>query len=170
MTGVNVQLGVQYKITDLVAHADRMQLLDEVLSYDNEQIVVALTIRDNTEFYVPGTGVPAWVGIEYMAQAVGAFSGIEEVQSGRKPQIGLLLGSRRCTSDVDVFRLGERLEVIAQLQMRDESDLAVFHCEIAIEGKCIARGDLKAIRPRDVEALIAAQAAENKAAQGFRVE
>jgi predicted hotdog family 3-hydroxylacyl-ACP dehydratase len=165
MSGVNVQLGRQYKITDIVAHADRMQLLDDVIEYDHEKIVVSVTIRDNTEFYVPGVGVPAWVGIEYMAQAIGAFSGIEEVQGGKKPQIGLLLGSRRCTSDVGEFRLGERLEVTAQLQMRDESDLAVFHCEIAVAGKTVARGDLKAIRPQNVEQLIAAQSAENSQAQ-----
>jgi predicted hotdog family 3-hydroxylacyl-ACP dehydratase len=156
-----IQLGIHYDIEQIVAHADRMQLLDEVVNYDAEQIKVTVTIRDNTEFYIPGVGVPAWVGIEYMAQAVGAFSGIEEVQLGRKPQIGLLLGSRRYTCDVSEFPLGARLEVIAQLQLRDDSNLAVFHCEIYLEGKRIARGDLKAIRPDDVHGLVKSQSYES---------
>ncbi len=154
---IAIQLGIQYSIEQIVAHTDRMQLLDEVVSYDAEQIVVAVTIREATEFYVPGVGVPAWVGIEYMAQAVGAYSGIEDVQRGREVQIGLLLGSRRYTCDVSEFPLGTRLEVCAQLMLRDDTNLVAFNCEIHIDGKRVARADLKAIRPDDVHGLVKSQ-------------
>jgi len=157
MSNVTVQLGKHYRIEEIVAHADRMQFLDELVRYDAEQIVVAVTISEATEFYIPGIGVPAWVGIEYMAQAVGAFSGIEDVQLGRKPQIGLLLGSRRYHCDVTEFVLGTRLEVSAQLLLRDDSNLVVFNCEIHVAGKRIARADLKAIRPEDVHGLVKSQ-------------
>lgn len=152
-----IELNQRYRIDEIVAHAGRMSLLDELVAYDAEHIVVALTIREHTEFYEPGSGVPAWVGIEYMAQAVGAFSGIEDVQAGRKPQIGLLLGSRRYACTVSEFSLGMHLEIVARLALRDENNLVAFTCEVRHAGEQLARADLKAIRPDDVYALVRSQ-------------
>jgi predicted hotdog family 3-hydroxylacyl-ACP dehydratase len=157
MNPVIQQLGIRYRIEQIVAHADRMSLLDEVLDYSADSITVAVTIRDTSQFYVPESGVPGWVGVEYMAQAVGAYSGVGDVQAGRKPQIGLLLGSRRYRCDWPTFPLGARLEVNVQLQLSDENNLAVFDCRINCNGACIARADLKAIRPDDVHALVSSQ-------------
>jgi predicted hotdog family 3-hydroxylacyl-ACP dehydratase len=155
-----VDLDKRYLIGEIVPHAGRMSLLDEMVSYDFEHIVVAATIRENSEFFESGRGVPAWIGIEYMAQAVAAFSGIEDVQAGIKPQIGLLLGTRRYTCTVSEFAVGMRLEIGARLAMRDESNLVAFHCEIRHAGKQLARADLKAVAPDDVHALVQSYANE----------
>jgi predicted hotdog family 3-hydroxylacyl-ACP dehydratase len=152
-----LQLGMRYDIATIVAHADGMSLLEELVSYDADRITVALGIRPDTLFCVAGAGVPGWVGIEYMAQAVGAYSGIGDVQAGRAPQIGLLLGSRRYRCNWPTFPLGARLEITAQLIMHDDDQLAVFDCRIESNGQCIATADLKAVRPADVQALVAAQ-------------
>lgn len=154
---MKVKLGIPYRIEEIVAHRERMQLLDEMISYDDSHILVSVTIRSDTQFCEPGVGVPAWVGIEYMAQAVGAFSGIEEVQVGKRPQIGLLLGTRRYESSVAHFPIGARLEVRADLQLRDDADLVVFLCGIDMNGERVARADVKAIRPENVLELIKAQ-------------
>ena len=154
---MKVQLGIPYRIEEIVAHRERMQLLDEMISYDESHILVSVTIRPDSQFCVRGVGVPAWVGIEYMAQAVGAFSGIEEVQLGKRPQIGLLLGTRRYECSVSDFPIGARLEVRADLQLRDDADLVVFLCSIDVNGECVARADVKAIRPDNVLELIQAQ-------------
>lgn len=154
---MKIQLGIPYRIQDIVAHEPRMQLLDALVGYDEEHIAVSVVVRPDSEFCVPGVGVPAWVGIEYMAQAVGAFSGIEEVQSGKRPQIGLLLGSRRYECSVTDFPIGARLDVRANLQLRDDANLVVFHCTIDMDGARVARADIKAIRPDDVHALVKAQ-------------
>jgi len=134
-----------------------MQLLDELIAYDEAQIEVGLAIRPDSEFCEPDTGVPAWVGVEYMAQAVGAFSGIEEVQMGKRPQIGLLLGTRRYQCTVASFPIGARLVIRAELQLRDESNLVAFLCSIDMNGERVARADIKAIRPENVLELIRAQ-------------
>ena len=154
---MKLELGIRYRIEEIVAHEAPMQLLDELVEYDDEHIVVSVTIRESTEFCEPGVGVPGWVGIEYMAQAVGAYSGILDVQAGRKPQIGLLLGSRRYRCSVPNFAVGSQLVVGAALQLRDDSNLVVFHCTIAIDGQPVANADLKAIQPDDVHALVRAQ-------------
>jgi predicted hotdog family 3-hydroxylacyl-ACP dehydratase len=154
---MKVKLGVPYRIEEIVAHRERMQLLDEMISYDEGHILVGVTIRPDTQFCAPDIGVPAWVGIEYMAQAVGAFSGIEEVQMGKRPQIGLLLGTRRYECAVSDFPVGARLEVRADLQLRDDANLVVFLCSIDMNGQRVARADVKAIRPENVLELIKAQ-------------
>lgn len=154
---MKVKLGVPYRIEEIVAHRDRMQLLDELISYDESHIAVSVTIRPDTEFCAPDVGVPAWVGVEYMAQAVGAFSGIEEVQLGKAVQIGLLLGTRRYECAVTDFPVGARLVVRAELQLRDDTNLVVFLCSIDMNGERVARADIKAIRPDNVLELIKAQ-------------
>ena len=98
--------------------------------------------------------MPAWVGLEYMAQTVCAFSGVEEVRAGAAPSIGLLLGSRSYQSSCEWFALGSTLRVRADLLMRDENDLVAFACTISDENNVLARGDLKAYRPKDVLALL----------------
>jgi predicted hotdog family 3-hydroxylacyl-ACP dehydratase len=154
---VSIELGIKYRIEDIVPHAERMLLLEELVDYDAERVIVALTVRESAEFCVSGKGVPAWVGVEYMAQAVAAFSGIEEVQQGNKPKIGLLLGTRRYQCSVPEFPIGARLEIVANLLLRDESNLVAFNCEIKMDSVSVARADLKAVRPDDVLALVQSQ-------------
>ena len=60
-----------------------------------------LRIQNLRELVVPEAGlfvedgqVPAWVGIEYMAQAIAAWAGCRARAAGKPPQLGFLLGSR----------------------------------------------------------------------------
>jgi len=141
-------------IAAVLPHVGRMLLLDELRDHSLEHVTCGLTIRADTTFCDGVHGVPAWVGLEYMAQACCAFSGIEEVLAGAKPSIGLLLGSRSYRSEVEWFPLGATLHIRADLQLRDDSDLVAFACAIQEGGRMLARGDVKAYRPKDVFALI----------------
>jgi predicted hotdog family 3-hydroxylacyl-ACP dehydratase len=143
-----------YTIAEVLPHAPPLLLLDELLAHGPEFTSCAVTIRPDTMFCDGVNGVPAWVGLEYMAQTLCTLGGIEEVSQGLKPSIGLLLGSRRYSSDVTHFRIGTRLRIVANLLLRDESDLVAFDCEIDDGDRVIARGDIKAYRPKDVMAVI----------------
>ena len=131
-----------------------MLLLEELLDHGPEHATCALTIRADTMFCDGVEGVPAWVGLEYMAQTVCAYSGIDEVHAGLKPSIGLLLGSRRYQSEVEWFALGATLRIRADLLLRDENDLVAFQCTIHEGDRLLARGDVKAYRPKDVFAVV----------------
>ena len=131
-----------------------MLLLDELRDHGPEHVTCGVTIGAGTMFCDGMNGVPAWVGIEYMAQACCAFSGIEEVRAGGKPSIGLLLGSRRYQSEAEFFPLGATLLIRADLQLRDETDFVAFGCTIHEGDRVLARGDVKAYRPKDVLAVI----------------
>lgn len=144
----------QFKMTEVLPHEGRMLLLDEMLDAGDEHVACGVTIRLDSMFCDGVNGVPSWVGLEYMAQTVSTYSGIDEARAGKRPSIGLLLGSRRYKTEVPFFTLGARLTVEAHLMLRDENDLVAFDCQIRDGDRVLARGDVKAYRPKDVFAVV----------------
>jgi len=141
-------------ISAILPHVGQMRLLDELQDHGPEHVTCGVTIHAGSMFCDPVHGVPAWVGLEYMAQTACAFSGVEEVRAGLKPSIGLLLGTRSYQCSTEWFPLGATLHVRADLLMRDETNLVAFACTIYEKDRLLARGDLKAYRPNDVLALV----------------
>lgn len=138
-------------ISALLPHTGPMCLLDTLLSYSNEHIEVALTVRDQPPFGNGLGSVPAYVGIEYMAQAIAAFAGLETYQQGQPPQIGLLIGSRKVSSRVAEFADGSPLRVLAQLVLRDDGNLCVFRCQIYNDSQVeLGNAEVKAYRPNNI--------------------
>lgn len=155
-------MSVEYSIAEVLPHEGRMLLLDELVEYGEEHVVSAVTIRTDSVLCEPGLGVPSWVGLEYMAQTVAAFSGVEEVRQGMKPRIGLLLGTRAYKAMVPYFPVGAHLIVRGEMLVRDADDLVAFACQIRCGDALYATGDVKAARPRDTRALVRAQINELK--------
>jgi predicted hotdog family 3-hydroxylacyl-ACP dehydratase len=149
----------EFEMPQILPHVGRMLLLDELLEQHDDSIVTALTIRPDSVLCDGVTGVPAWVGMEYMAQTACAFSGVWQARAGQRPSISALLGTRSYHAKVPVFTLGTRLTVSAHLLVRDDDDLAVFACSIrnATTQAELAAGDIKAIRPANIHALIEEQ-------------
>jgi len=149
-----VKIGERYEVDELVPHRGRMSLLDVIVEYGPDWLHARVTPAPGTAFATDG-GVPGWVGIEYMAQAASAFGGIEQVQRGEQPSIGLLIGARyyRCMQDPFVF--GTPLDVFAHIAMRDAKDFAAYDCRIESGGRRIAECTLKAYRPHDLGAVLA---------------
>jgi predicted hotdog family 3-hydroxylacyl-ACP dehydratase len=143
-----------FRITDVLPQQGAMLLLDEVLEHGAEHVVCGVTLHERSQFCDGARGVPAWVGLEYMAQTMCAYSGVEEARAGLRPSIGLLLGARRYQAHVDYFPVGARLRIRADLVLRDENDLVAFDCTIHHGEALLARGDVKALRPKDVMAVI----------------
>lgn len=147
--------GGRYAPADVIPQSGPMCLIDAIADYGADWIETRVDVRVDGLFG-SADGVPAWVGIEYMAQTVAAWSGIEQVQAGRKPDIGLLVGTRRCEFEADRFLPGWILHVRARLLLRDDTDLAVFDCSIRHGQKPLAQAQVKVYRPPDIRAFIAA--------------
>jgi predicted hotdog family 3-hydroxylacyl-ACP dehydratase len=133
------------RIEAVVPHDHPMILLDEVVACDDERLVAALTIRESSLF-LEQEGVPAHIGLEYMAQACGAYAGTHALRAGEAVRIGFLLGTRRYTAHVPWFRRGERLAVSAAMVYRDE-EMGVFACRIEIDGLLAAEAQLSVYQP-----------------------
>ncbi len=115
-------------IAELIPHSGRMILLDRIIDYDEQSLSAELIVRDAG---LPGNDktVPAWAGIEYMAQAVAAYAGIKSKQLGEPIKLGFLLGTRRYTSNVASFNVGSALIIQVRNIIQDEK-LGVFDCKI----------------------------------------
>ena len=64
-------------IAQLIPHRPPMLLLDRIIEADFEHVIVETVIREGSTFYQSGCGVPALVGIEYMAQAAATLGGLQ---------------------------------------------------------------------------------------------
>lgn len=136
-----------YPIAEIVPHAPPMILLDEVVDYDDATLRARVTIRPDSPFF-DGQGVPAYVGLEYMAQACGAHVGALARDAGRPVRVGFLLGTRQYKIHVPRYRPGETLIVAVALVYRDE-EMGSFDCRIEIGGNCAGEARLNVYQPRD---------------------
>ena len=135
-----------HPMDEWVPHRGAMSLLDEVEQVD-EHGIVACVVVPSAGLFASATGVPAWVGIEYMAQAVAAWSGARARAAGGSPRIGFLHGSRRYEARVPVFAAGARLRVQAHCELIGENGLGMFDCRITHDGRELAAGRLSVYEP-----------------------
>lgn len=150
---VTLTPGLRYTAQDLLPHRDTLLLLDALDDYGTDWIRMRHRVRA-TEPCATAVGVPAWAGIEYMAQTAAAWGGIERLQRGLPVNIGLLLGTRRYEAGVTFFPLDAELLIHARLVMREEHHLAAFACEIEHNGARLAWADIKAYRPENVDQFL----------------
>ena len=129
-----------------VPHRGAMSLLDRVEHVDEHGVVAWVTVPAEGLFTTDG-GVPAWVGIEYMAQAVAAWSGARSRTGGGSPRIGFLLGSRRYEAREPVFAAGAELRVSAVCELVGDNGLGMFDCRIEHAGRELATARLSVFEP-----------------------
>lgn len=142
-------------VEGLLPHRGPLRLVDSLIDYDAERVKVALTVRDVSPFGDGAGGVPAYIGLEYMAQAIQVFSGLELHAAGTAPKIGLLIGTRRYHCTVPRFDDGALLLVSAVRVMGGDGAVWVFDCIISDEhGAVLASAQVKAYRPADIREFL----------------
>ncbi len=132
-------------LVDLVPHRAPMLLLDQVEAAGETTLQASLAIHAGTEF-LEAEGVPAHIGIEYMAQACAAFAGHRALATGGAPRIGFLLGTRRFLMHRPWYRLGETLLVSVTLVFQDEA-MGSFTGRIEVAGELAAEAELTVYEP-----------------------
>ena len=145
-----------YPIAEVIPHKGAMVLLDEILGWDNNQLCAMVVIR-RTMPMADDRGLPAWVGVELMAQATAALGGCQARQKQRPVKIGFLTGTRRYTVNCSYFPLGARLEIRVLQTLQGENGLSVFECELAGTGEfntIAARASINIFQPDDPEQFI----------------
>ena len=115
-------------IAELIPHSGKMVFLDRIIHCDNNSLSAELVVRDDALLGNDKT-VPAWAGIEYMAQAIAAYAGVMAKRAGEPVKPGFLLGTRRYNSNVAEFKAGSTLTVRVEKIIQDDN-LAAFECEL----------------------------------------
>jgi predicted hotdog family 3-hydroxylacyl-ACP dehydratase len=139
-------------IRSLVPHSGTMVLLDRVISSDENSLCAEVAIHPSSLFYTDG-GVGAWVGIEYMAQAIGAYAGYRARLRGEPIKIGFLLGTRRYESRAPVFLQGSVLKIHVKRALESDNGLASFDCHIDDDSGEIASASITVFQPADDKAV-----------------
>ncbi len=127
---------------ELVPHAGRAVLIDTVLEDTPDSIRVSARVRPESPYCVPGLGLPAWVGIELMAQAIAAHAGLGARRERKPPRAGMLLGTRRFEAAAAYFPEGAELEVRAQRDFGDDGGLAACACTILSGDRILAQATI----------------------------
>ena len=143
---------IDYPIEDLIKHRRGMLLVDRLVSYDVSGVVVEVVLKEDA-FFLNEDYVPAWVGIEYAAQAVAAWAGLQAIQGDKEAKIGLLLSCRRYKSTRPRFMLGEVLNVHTREEFSD-GQMGAYSCSIYDEaGTEVVTVSLNTFMPENVKEI-----------------
>ncbi len=137
-------------------HRAPLLLLDRVIAVSDDSVMCEVTIDGVgvlAPFLTPQGELPAWYGVEIMAQTVGVWSGFHARQRGdREIRPGMLLGGRGYRATHATFASGSTLRVEMRLLMRDDK-LGSFEGEIRSGETIIASGRLNTYQPDEQELI-----------------
>jgi predicted hotdog family 3-hydroxylacyl-ACP dehydratase len=141
-------------IEELIPHRGTMLLLDRVLAFDDELATAEYVPRCDAWYADSFGNMPAWVGIELMAQTIAAHIGLIKRREGNPKKMGALVGARRYTSTRSTFPSGRALRINAKMTFRDGSGLAAYKCEIFMDEAEMATSVLKVFEPDNFETFL----------------
>ena len=113
----------------LLPHSGHMVLIDRVTEHRADFVSVEAHIGERHILLHNGV-LPATMGMEIMAQAIGAFAGIQAISAGEEVKLGFLLGTRKLNLFADSIPVGTTLAATAHLSTQDPSGMGVFDCEL----------------------------------------
>ena len=148
-------------IEEVLPHRGTMLLLDRVEDYAPTHVRCSYTPRADAWYADAGGAMPAWYGIELMAQTVAAHVGLTARQAGRPPRLGALLGSRAFRTQRAAFPAEIALAIEASVDYRDESGLASYQCRICVGDEEIATARLSVYEPDDFALFLSSSAHSN---------
>ncbi|NVZ52099.1 hotdog family protein [Pseudomonas sp. B6002] len=137
---------IDWPLAELLPHAGDMILIDQVLSFDEEQVHTRVTVKPGGLFNRDDGSLPAWVGIELMAQSVAAYAGCRARQKGEAVELGFLLGTRKYECNVEHFPAGAELTIHGLRSLEDDNGMGVFECHLTGDG-ILASARLNVFRP-----------------------
>jgi predicted hotdog family 3-hydroxylacyl-ACP dehydratase len=91
-------------------------------------------VRAGESFVADDGSLPAWAGLELMAQAIAAWAGWQALAAGEPIRLGFLLGTRHYHATADAFPAGSELRIEAVRHFHDDEGMGVFACRIDAPG------------------------------------
>ncbi len=142
-----------YSVEDLLPHTGRIILITDVVEWGDDWLIATVDHSQPSLFKREDGTIPAWVGIEYMAQTIGALIGIRDKQNNQPVRIGFLMGTNKYKSSTPYFAKDSILTVHVKEIYSNKVDLASFDCKIEY-GDGVASAQIKAIRPENPEEIL----------------
>ncbi|MEO8409081.1 MAG: hotdog family protein [Propionivibrio sp.] len=150
-------------IEDLLPHRGTMLLLDRVTDFDTESASAEYRPRRDAWYADADGHMPAWIGIELMAQTIAAHVGLLKRAAGAPPRQGVLLGARRYVASRAAFAADEVLCIRSKVVLSDAGGLGAYECRIdasdASGSEALATATLKVFEPDDFQTFLQASQA-----------
>jgi predicted hotdog family 3-hydroxylacyl-ACP dehydratase len=140
-------------IDQLIVHRPPMRLLDGIVQISELKAVAAVLIKRDNPFFEEPHGLPAYCGLEMMAQTIAAIDGYRQLSRGLAPKIGFLLGSRKYESQVDYFREGAGLRIAVTMVFTD-GQMFSFDGRVLEHDAEIGRANLNVYAPDSPDAFL----------------
>lgn len=110
-----------------------MLLLDDILYIDVERVKARVRVNEQSVCFTPGFGVPIWIGLEYMAQAVGMIAGMQAKTGDWELTNGYLLGTRRFRCTTSWLAEGASIIVEGCQELMIDAGIGAFVCSLSDE-------------------------------------
>lgn len=117
------------RVGELIPHARGMLLLDRVVEHGPEHAVCTANPAASELFRDAAGRVPAWVGLEYLAQCMAVYGSLAARAAGRPPRFGPFIGGRRIELRVDHFQ-PDRVLWVTVRHLRGDRGLVAFEGRI----------------------------------------
>jgi predicted hotdog family 3-hydroxylacyl-ACP dehydratase len=140
-------------VDELLPHEGRIVLITGIIDWGEDWLEACVDHRQPSLFKQEDGTIPAWVGIEYMAQAIGAFIGIRARQVGEPVRMGFLMGTQKYETSAPCFAKDSVLTVRVAEIFSDNSNLGLFDCSI-FSDDLLATAQVKAMRPDDPASIL----------------
>jgi len=101
-------------ITELIPHAHDAILIDRIIAHDPNRTIVEVRPATRPMLRRADESVPAWLAIEYMAQAIAAHEGMVAWTAGRRIPIGYLISATNVRFHAERFDSGTPLRVSSE--------------------------------------------------------
>ena len=142
------------QLENIMPHKRRMVLLSRVVDFSTAEknLTAEVDITKHSMLFNTQTRqVPAWVGIEYMAQAIAALSGIYNSENNKGAQtLGFIIGARNYKCFTSGFKEGSTLTIKVE-QLFLDAEIGSFKCEIfSANREKFASTELNVFQPQDV--------------------
>jgi len=141
-------------IEQIVPHRGTMLLLDAVSACSDDALSAHARVRADAWYADADGAMPAWIGIELMAQAIAAHVGLLALRGHSPARPGVLLGARRYEAFVPAFARDARLCVTVSEVLRGDEGHGAYDCAIAHDGARCAQATVKVYQPRDFRTFI----------------
>ena len=138
-------------VEELIPHRGEMILIDSVQNDDAEHLHARARVRRDAWYADNDGNMPAWVGIELMAQAIAAYVGLFRWRQGKPIKMGFLLGARKYSCAVPMFPADAVLDIKISLMYREPGGLGAFGCTISVQERQLAEATVKVFEPDDPE-------------------
>lgn len=142
-------------ISRYIPHRPPMILIDAIEAFTDASVTTSTHISMASGFFSHADGgVPAWVGLEYMAQTAAVWVGLDDERCGRAVEPAFLVSSRQYTTPEPVFPAGETLFTLVEVQLQ-ENEIVAFRGRITNNrGEMRAEAFFTAYRPHNVQAYL----------------